>query len=454
MSNFLKIELFYKLKQVLIYLEFSYILYILKNRMCIKMKRVIFLLIAAVLVTVNVSCKSIDIDKEFSQAYDSEIQLNEQTLEQLQVFEPTEKREKGGYKRMNYDNHTGMWFTYMDYAELLKGKSENEFKKNIAAAFKNIKDLGINTLYLHVRAFNDSYYKSDIFPKGEYYDGSYDPLDIMTEEAHKLKLSVHAWINPLRCQTEEQIKKLDKNYTIKKWYDSKEKNGTYIVKLKDNFYLNPAYSEVREYITDGVNEITANYDIDGIHIDDYFYPTTEESFDAAAFAISGSGDLGNWRVNNINKMVKEIYDAVKANDKNILFGISPQGNISANYDNQYADVKKWLSKSGYCDYITPQIYFGFENENCPFIKTVKVWQELKTSPDVTLNIGLCTYKIGNEDKWAGSGKNEWIENRDTVLKQIKYCKKNNLNVSIYSYASTFADEVKKERGEIKTALSS
>ncbi|MCM1228164.1 MAG: family 10 glycosylhydrolase [Clostridium sp.] len=418
------------------------------------MKKFIFLLLAAALMTVNVSCQTADSNKELSEAYDSEILLNEQTLEQLQVFEPTEKREKGRYERMNYDDQTGMWFTYMDYAEFLKGKSESEFKKNIASAFKSIKDLGVNTLYLHVRAFNDSYYRSETFPKGEYYDGSYDPLNIMTEEAHKLKLSVHAWINPLRCQTEEQIKKLDKNYTIKKWYDDKEKNGTYIVKLNDNFYLNPAYSEVRQYITDGVKEITENYDIDGIHIDDYFYPTTEESFDAAAFAVSGSSDLGNWRIGNIDKMVKEIYTSIKATDENILFGISPQGNISANYSSQYADVKKWISKSGYCDYITPQIYFGFENESCPFIKTVKIWQELKTSPDVRLNIGLCTYKIGNEDKWAGTGKNEWIENRDTVQKQIEYCRKNGFNVSLYSYASTFADEVKNERSDIKAALSS
>ena len=124
-------------------------------------------------------------------------------------------------------------------------------------------------VYVHVRAYNDCCYESDIFPCAEYYNGNYDALEITLNEAHKLGLSVHAWLNPLRCQTDEQMKTLDTNFQIKKWYNDSKKNGTYIVKLEDRWYLNPAYNEVREYIASGAAEIVRNYDVDGIHIDDY-----------------------------------------------------------------------------------------------------------------------------------------------------------------------------------------
>lgn len=114
-----------------------------------------------------------------------------------------------------------------------------------------------------------------------------------------------------------------------------------------------------------------------------------------------------------------LYETVKNVNEDLLFGISPQGNIDANYSTQYADVKLWCSQEGYCDYIIPQIYFGFENENCPFTATLKKWEEITTEDDVSLMIGLAAYKQGEEDKWAGeSGEKEWIENPDIIERQI------------------------------------
>lgn len=416
------------------------------------MKRLFFIFVVIFVLIINVSCKKAEIHNKPSESYDPIVSLNEQTLEQLRVQEPTEKKEETEAGILNFDDQTGMWFTYMDYADILKGKNEEDFTQSVSSRFENAKKSGINTLYLHVRAFNDSYYKSKIFPKGEYYDADYDPLEIMINEAHKLGLSVHAWINPLRCQTDEQLKRLDESYTIKKWYDSDEKNGAYIVNIENNWYLNPAYTEVRSYISDGVKEIVQNYKVDGLHIDDYFYPTSEKTFDAAAFSESGSENLDEWRKDNINKMIKEIYSVIKAEDKNMLFGISPQGNINANYSSRYADVKKWASELGFCDYIVPQIYFGFENESCPFKDTVKLWREINSCKEVKLIIGLCTYKIGNEDKWAGSGKNEWKENRNIVSEQIQYCAENDLNISVYSYSSTFSEEIAKEQKSISETI--
>lgn len=289
-----------------------------------------------------------------------------------------------------------------------------------------------STVYLHVHPFGDAYYSSEIFPEGAYLDGNYDPLQIMLEEAHALGLSAHAWINPLRCQTVEEMKKLPDTFIVKQWTNDTESN--YVEIVNDRWYLNPAYDETIELVCQCINEILTNYNVDGIHIDDYFYPTTAHEFDDDAFKASGKADLTAWRMENCTRLVKSMYDTVKSHKKKLLFGISPQGNINSNYTTQYADVKLWGSESGYCDYIIPQIYFGFENETCPFESTLLEWENLVSSDSVSLIIGLAAYKLGKEDKWAGiAGEQEWIENPNIINEQIEAVKESSANgYSLYN----------------------
>lgn len=363
--------------------------------------------------------------------------LNEQTLEQLQLELPYEKNV---YKPLNFENQKAVWFTVMDFQKTLNGRTQEEFTDDISAVFTKIKDTGFNTVYVHVRPYNDAYYKSDIFPLSESCTGEFDPFEIILEKAHTLNLSVHAWINPLRCQTTEQIKKTDSKYKIRQWYDDSDKNGKYIVEVDGRWYLNPAYDEVREYISDGVWELADNYHIDGVHIDDYFYPTQKESFDKAAFELSGNSDLKSWRTENINLMVQGIYNASKDGNSDVLFGISPQGNIEINMSSLYADVITWCSESGYCDYIVPQLYYGFKNESKPFNETLLEWKNIVTCEDVRLVAGICMYKIGSEDKWAGSGKSEWIEDKNIPSRQISAVIENGVSVAVYSVESLFEEK--------------
>lgn len=305
----------------------------------------------------------------------------------------------------------------MDYADCMKGKNEEAFRSEIRSRFEAAKKQSVNTVYVHARPCGDAYYSSSIFPTGTYLDEEYDPLQIMLEEGHALGLSVHAWINPLRCQTAEEMKALPDEYIVKKWSETAE--GSFVSQVNGRFYLNPAYEEVIQLICDDISEIIRSYDVDGIHIDDYFYPTTNEEFDKAAFEASGHRDLAQWRLENCSRLVHSIFESVKRIDSRILFGISPQGNINANYDSQYADVKQWGGSVGYCDYIVPQIYFGFENETCPFAETLAAWENLVTAESVSLIIGLAVYKQGAEDKWAGAaGEREWIDNPDVIQRQI------------------------------------
>lgn len=389
-------------------------------------RKLISLILAAFCLCGCTTENSIDINESLS--------LNEQSIEQLQLEEIALTEE---HLPLNFEAQHAIWFTMMDFQKALKYKTQEEFTDYISSVTEKIKDSGFNTVYVHVRPYNSAYYKSDIFPKADDFPADFDAFEIIVQKAHEKNLSVHGWINPLRCQSEEEIKMLDKKYRIKKWYDEK---SDYIVSVNDRYYLNPAYEEVRKYISDGVTELIKNYSIDGVHIDDYFYPTTDESFDKTAFEKSKETDLKKWRTENINLTVKGIYNAVKSENKDMLFGISPQGNIEIDKNNLYADVEKWCAESGYCDYIAPQLYYGFKNESKPFKETFQQWKSAVTCNDVKLTAGICVYKIGSEDKWAGSGKKEWIEDKNIPSRQLDYIFENDYSAAIYSYGQLFEEK--------------
>jgi uncharacterized lipoprotein YddW (UPF0748 family) len=321
-----------------------------------------------------------------------------------------------GYVPLNYRETAGKWFPYMGYEDYMTGKSEEDFRLAVRELYSEAKAEGINTLYLHVHPCGDAYYRSDIFPQGECLDGDYDPLEIMLAEAHSLGMSAHAWLNPLRCQSSEQMDRLSGDFIVKRWVDDE---SCHIAKLVGGrWYLDPSYIETDKLLCRCITELTERYDVDGIQIDDYFYPTADESFDHEEFLASGAQDLAQWRLGNCSRMVRAMYEAVKKCNRRVEFGISPQGSLTGNYESQYADVRLWCREKGYCDYIVPQLYFGFENEICPFAETFALWESL-VCPDVRLIAGLAPYKLGKADKWAGAaGENEWLKSQDIIERQI------------------------------------
>lgn len=386
-----------------------------------------------------------------------------QSVEQLHIATETITPTHNNQTRCNYDTTYAMWFSVMDYADTLRGKSEDEFRETMRQRFQNAAEMGINTVYLHVRAYLDAYYNSELFPTGAYADPGldFDPLEIMLEEAHAQNLSAHAWINPLRGPGTKAMEEMENDYRIKQWYEDEAKNGIYLVQAGSNWWLNPAYPEVRQLIADGVAEIVSQYDVDGVQMDDYFYPTNDAAFDAAAFAESNETDLSAFRLKQTNLMVKQIYDTVKAADSALVVSISPQGTMYGNYESQYADVQLWASEPGYCDVLIPQIYFGFENETAPFEDTAAYWAQTVSCKEVSLVIGICTYKLGVEDIWAGSGSTEWIEHLDIPQRQVEFLLQMDgiSGIAIYDYDSTFcpetaADAMAQQTAAIKALLRS
>ena len=373
--------------------------------------------------------------------------------------------DRSSYKPLNYSEVKGIWISYIELAGLLQGQSKEGFRKNIAAVYENCADLGINTVYVHVRSHGDAYYRSELFPWSKYVTGTlgknpgYDPLDVMISEAHKRGISFHAWINPLRACSAADISSYG-SYPVYTFAKGDGMAGKYAVNVNGTYYLNPAYSEVTDLIAAGAAEIVANYDVDGLHIDDYFYPTTDASFDSAAYSASGYSSLSDFRFANCDRMVSGLYSAVHSANSTAKFSVSTQGRIENNYNQLYADVRKWCTTPGYADIMIQQIYYGFENSAAPYQSTLDEWDKLAKKGGIPLIAGLSVSKVGCEDTWAGSGKYEWINNSDIISRQTAAAKKCSSygGVALYSYRSVFQPEssvsaqVKKEITALREIL--
>ncbi len=338
---------------------------------------------------------------------------------------------------MNYADKKCMWISQFDlyriYTSGLSQRSKSQFTKYIKNILSNVKDNGINTIIVQVRPYADSMYPSEVYPMSSYTVGdygkeaTYDPFRIIIDEAHALDLSVHAWINPMRAMLANEIFKIPTKYRIRSWYDDPATRGKYVVTVSNRLYLNPAYPEVRQLIIDGAKEILANYKVDGLHMDDYFYPTTDASFDSAAYSAykkdGGKLSLADYRRDCLSQLVAGLYSAVKAADQDILFGISPAGNINTVYEKQFADVYRWCSEAGYLDYICPQVYFGLEHQTYDFKKVSNTFQSIIKLDSVELIIGMTLGKAkSGVDQYAGSGKNEWTEHKDVLVRCLEYTK--------------------------------
>ena len=352
------------------------------------------------------------------------------------------------------DEVKSVWISYLELETLLKGKTQQQFLSNIGKVFDNVKGFGLNTVIVQVRPFADAIYPSDYFPWSYLATGEegvnpgYDPLGVMVREAHKRGLRIEAWINPYRVRNAGSKVALSTSNKAGEWIAAK--NGSAYKAQNGLTVFNPASKRAQDLIVNGVREIVHNYDVDGIHIDDYFYPSTgtdfDKNFDAASYKSyrSGGGNLSleNWRRSNVDILLKKMYAAIKEENKNVRFGISPQSSVRNNYDSMYLDIEKVLSTPGYCDYVCPQIYFGYDNDVQPFETTLKQWNDMIKVEGLQLYVGLAAYKLGRVDSWAGSGSKEWQRNRDMMARQLKTSREMAKygGVVLYRYDSIFNPE--------------
>lgn len=354
-----------------------------------------------------------------------------------------------------------MWISQFDLAPIctMEGKQrpEADFIRRAEQMMDNINSLGINTLFIQVRPNGDSMYPSAYFPMSPYAVGTigatpdYDPFAILLMLARDRNLSVHAWINPLRCFTEANRQLLTVSCPLLAWSEHPDTKNDLLVLVENTWYLNPARQEALDLILLGVREILGRYKVDGIHIDDYFYPTTEESFDRAAYEeylrLGGTDSLGDFRRENVNRLVSGLYRTVKELDPCLQFGVSPGGNVSRNYTQLYADPAAWCAQPAAVDYLCPQIYFGWEHETCPFDKTCQTFWNMTRNSSVQLIVGMTLGKAyegyhGREDPYAGTGKREWIERKDILRRSTAYVSalSSDIGVAYFSYQYFFSPQ--------------
>lgn len=318
----------------------------------------------------------------------------------------------------NFEEDRYVFISYIDYS-YLKGKDENILKEGINKMVLNIKENNFNGIILQVRAFSDAIYYSKIFSPSLHIVNNendklkLDMLDYFIKLSHENNIKLIAWINPYRIRSNNDISSISGNNIVNKYLNTSS------VEIKNGIYFNPAKDEVLDLIIKGVLEIVKNYDVDGILYDDYFYPSkTCDLNDYKLYKLNGGlKSLEDFRRDNINKLIRKTYEKIKEVKSDVLFGISPSGNMNNNYNAEYLDIN-YLIENKIVDFIMPQIYYGFDNTNLPFVNIVNSWSNLVKDTNIKFYVALALYKSGLEDKYAKTGINEWINNNDIISKQI------------------------------------
>ena len=330
-----------------------------------------------------------------------------------------------------------VWLSYQELSTL-SYDSQESFQEDFQDILNTIKNYKNNTIIVQVRTFSDALYSSKLYPLSQvithHQTLTFDPLEEMIQLSHQNDISIEAWINPYRISLNE--KTYNQFLTSKKrsWLNDSNQTihyGTY------QYIFNPASQKVRDYIVEGVEEIITQYDIDGIHFDDYFY-------------VPGTHDqtTQNERLDNVNMLIQDVYHCIKSYDNDISFGISPQGNYE-NCINEGADIDTWLKEEGYIDYLMPQIYwsdyYGKDGNVTMFSDRAKKFSKIERNSHVQLYAGLALYQAGqsleSDQGWSMSSHN--LSDQVQILSQLGYD-----GYSLFRYEYLLKVDGKKEMDEL------
>jgi uncharacterized lipoprotein YddW (UPF0748 family) len=330
-----------------------------------------------------------------------------------------------------------------------------------------MKSYNMNTAIFQVRPCSDAYYPSALNPWSRYITGTedqdpgFDVFGFFVDEAKKRNIKVHAWMNPYRVNGQD-IKKL--NMTKEEFVTTlSEKNFARkhpehtILDGKNQLILSPSHPEVIKFVTDTILEVANNYDIEGVHIDDYFYPYAkisedDEREDYLKYRDSETQSFDDFRRSNVDKMIKSISDTLKNlyqnTGKKVEFGISPfavyrtHSSIVENgwdagsynskgalqcYSELYSDVYKWM-KEGWIDYVVPQNYFSFERRDVSYHDIAWWWAKTAKETNTKLYMGQGLYHMGETEGW---GHETW-QNKKEIANQLKFnCNFDNIKGTIF-----------------------
>lgn len=278
------------------------------------------------------------------------------------------------------------------------GMSTQAIQQKLSRQLDILRADGVNAIIFQVRPECDALYKSDIEPWSRYLTGQqgrapqpyWDPLQWMVEQCHRRGMELHAWINPYRAKTKGTTA-LASNHVA-------ALHPEWAFPYAGQFILNPALKETRDFICRVADDIVSRYDIDGFHIDDYFYPypsAGEEIPDEQYYRANPRGfkNIGDWRRDNVNLFVKQLDATIHRRKPWVKFGVSPFGiyrnqrsdpkNGSAtnglqNYDDLYADVLLWVN-NGWVDYCVPQLYWEIGHRAADYKTLIQWWDKFASN---------------------------------------------------------------------------
>ncbi|MCI4671147.1 MAG: family 10 glycosylhydrolase [Bacteroidia bacterium] len=309
-------------------------------------------------------------------------------------------------------------FHNIDWPSAKKMTSQHQ-QKEFGKLLDKQQRMGMNAMVVQVRPSGDAFYKSRYAPWSEYISGTqglppkpyYDPLEFMINSCHDRNMEFHAWLNPFRAVSHTRFSSVAPQNIV-------NKHPEWTFQYGSRLYLNPGLPKVRDYLVRVVMEVVKNYDVDGIHFDDYFYPypkNGEQLPDKQTFEKYGQefADINSWRRNNIDLFIKALSDSIKVVKPHVKFGVSPVGiwrnrnqdhrgtpvrsNFSS-YDMLHADVRTWLEK-GWIDYVAPQVYFNIEHPTADYAVLVPWWAKNSFGRHVYVGQALFKSKQGESRPW-------------------------------------------------------
>lgn len=332
----------------------------------------------------------------------------------------------------------GIWVSNVANIDTPKGLPVEEYQAYLKQMIKNIADFKLNTIIFQVRPNSDAYYESKLNPWSRYITGTegqnpgFDVLAFVIAEAKKYGIKVHAWMNPYRVSSTplEQLNMTKEEYlnTLDELNFARRHPEHTILDGTNKIILSPSHPEVIDFVAETIMEVVNNYDVEGVHIDDYFYPYAKipeelEYVDYLKYRETPSQTFADFRRMNVNKMIQKIHDELKKSfnktGKQVLFGISPfaiyrthssiveggwdKGSYNAPgalqcYSELYSDVYKWM-KENWIDYVVPQVYFPFERKDVTYHDLTKWWSERAKETGTTLYIGMGLYQMGSNEVW-------------------------------------------------------
>ncbi len=333
------------------------------------------------------------------------------------------------------------------------GLTASEQQQEFINRLNQLQRLGCNAVIVQIRPVSDAFYPSPYEPWSRYLTGKagqppspyYDPLEFMIEQTHLRNMEFHAWFNPYRALTDSKKNPNPPGHITRT-------HPEWIIHYGGKSYLNPGEPEAKDYVLKIITDVVKRYDIDGVHLDDYFYPyriAGQEFGDYKAYAKYGKGfaSKDDWRRNNVDVFVEELNRKIKQLKPYVKFGISPFGvwrNSSKDprgsatrggqtcYDDLYSDILLWLQK-GWIDYVMPQLYWEHYHRAAPFEVLLPWWE--KNSYNRHVYYGLGVYRMLN----AKSGP--WISPNE-LLWQIRDIRTQTATPGYSLYSSSNFDKIK------------